>query len=614
MADFLVEPFVVESIKHARRRKYYLVVFAGVMILAMFAMVAAIQFAIGNSRLDVARRIIVPVSLLADSLGIGLILVAMGPFRKRYLTATRRLDTEKVEELRQWENVLQELCIGAAIPLPGLVPVNLSTANSLVFKSDRRIYVGVSEWALGAGLTRDEIAGVLATQVARIATDTYIRPPFILQSRLATILVVVFVAVLIAGAIWMPLVMILPYMVLPVVALLIPNRLGYAFWPNAMFGTQSRPPQESSVTVDYLHQNMILCDSIAAKLTSDPEAIVSAVKKLNTLNHSLVFTRADFMVSNFVFTRPNSPPAADFPEPWYSFYTAGNAIITKDRLRNLEYIDEGTWRASGLDNSVRRGVSRKPALSGASMRMIVVTIVAVAVFGGLALFFVIGGLKSRSPDRPTVEKSILNKVIEAYSHQDWTALKVLLNKKAPLHDARLFYLSKLYSYFPPDTKSVEVISNEDGGYVLHNKVTGITARYWIGLDDNGKGTLDRIPEFDDGQVNTPVFLSSEDRTPYDEDRQIADRVTSVATYFPRQNPDGSKGVFPGHVYVLGGKDDRAACFFFRSPPPREDIDLICQCLSQLNSTGHLNIHQADFFFSPNTTDEAAGIAASRKIP
>jgi len=165
---------------------------------------------------------------------------------------------------------LEAVSIGAGIPFPDLVVLDLPTVNAVAFLKDGEPAVGVTSKAVSRPFSRLEAEAIMAHEVAHITIGDILRPldawslrliAFEALLSLALTALVTFLLSLIFGLDIHPAVFFVSVVTI--------------FWVGTIFGFVFRRFDFASRHDD------ILADSIAAKLTEDPSALKTAIQEVD---------------------------------------------------------------------------------------------------------------------------------------------------------------------------------------------------------------------------------------------------------------------------------------------------------------------------------------------
>ncbi|MHB8894501.1 MAG: M48 family metallopeptidase [Candidatus Geothermincolia bacterium] len=311
--------------------------------------------------------------------------------------------TKYSSELSRWQSAALGVSIAAGVKSPDVVPLSVMSANALTMRRGRSFVIGVSDAALTSDLSDVEIEAIVAHEIARIVTLTYIPPPSLIQYRTLLVALISIAVLAVLAFVFSPIgVALLLILLIPGVFLL-RRILGYAELPtedSPFVLSRSAGPED-----DYCLQSEILCDSLAARWISNPEALRDAIERLYALNREIVPAKRELLVANYMFILPgNLPPqkstyvSSDIPPQKAALISLGlvlqqpdapsrSKVCLEERLSNLEAILDGSW------NSPQRQRSR-------ALRIWVPLVVGIAVLLLILLAALLSYRAVRNIDRP----------------------------------------------------------------------------------------------------------------------------------------------------------------------------------------------------------------------
>lgn len=346
-----MEPQVIESIRRYRRQVAWQKLAAlAPLDLAILACLAALAVLTINAPGDWSRVIrgddgspsfllwVFPLALAAL---LFLLAVRRGP----ELLETAQADGR---QLGPYRRALEGLSAAAGIPAPPLFAVDIPTANSIAFRREGRPAVGVSLEALPLGPNPRRAEAMMAHELAHVLTGELYpasmrrRFQLIGWAMISLLLVLLTLIVLVAGlSLWASL------LLLAVAPLL----LFWVGWRSRFIG----------------RHNDLLADSVAVKLTYDPEGYRETLEELDRLfrdNPGFFPLKARYPYYLFVYrVRPEEAQAwarklagrlyseeqdEEFAEDMEKHIERMSRFPrdTMDmRLRNLEAIELGHWPA-----------------------------------------------------------------------------------------------------------------------------------------------------------------------------------------------------------------------------------------------------------------------------
>jgi Zn-dependent protease with chaperone function len=259
--------------------------------------------------------------------------------------AVRTWDTYDRQEFQRFRSGLESVSIAAGIPAPELAALELPGActSSFLFL-DGKPHVAVTTDALELPLSDQEAEALMAHEVAHVILGDIIKTPSLLSPERLAATLPLFVAC--AGLIIGIMAGSGPAIVLFLITFAV-----------VLAGSLS-----SNVFADYLarlfkvkwRHDDVLADSIAAKITENPEALKSAIEKLDkagltgTLIPALGFVRvrdrfaAGNLLDGSLMTR-----RAESVDTDYKILTVECTAesVVEERTRNLEEIKRGHWQA-----------------------------------------------------------------------------------------------------------------------------------------------------------------------------------------------------------------------------------------------------------------------------
>jgi Zn-dependent protease with chaperone function len=292
-------------------------------------------------------------------------------------------------EYESFKSALDGVSIGLGISAPQLAVLGTPTVNTLAFREKGKPGVGVTAEALRAGLSRSDKEALMAHEVAHIALGDY----FLASSSagfeyagygLAVLLLLL--AVLVTVAINVYALIFLAPLFVPMVVSLVDRRM------------------KKKTRMVYRH-NDLLADTIAAKLTNDPEALRKTVEKLWALSeqtNARIPGRAHFQGYMFISRPLESGPikivtydgagaTGNKGDSTKIYWVPGKTKTdsrtwfayesVNQRVENLKAIELGRW--SELERPIQRERARDiAALSGVALLMLVIVLALVVPWAG----------------------------------------------------------------------------------------------------------------------------------------------------------------------------------------------------------------------------------------
>ncbi len=353
-----LEPQVIRRIKQekgkARRQRFLIRV---PLLLGIAACVALIVLELTlwskpGQALDASNRVLLWIAVSLFALSLAVFIAWFARLRAHAKRITEEM-TEPAEErggfaVKTFRDALDAVAIGAGIPAPRLMVARLPTANALPVYREGKPQAAVSEEALQAGLSYRDAEAMLAQVLARIMLGHVWGTPVIFRSGLVPFFLLgVFAFLLI-----MTLLVFLPgeadYLAIAALAVVA------MFWVAGPFGRYLfRHGDTARAHAD------ALADSIAAKITGDPQGIKSLIERLAAGMEEVDFTLQLQYVSRYLFVCPTGAAAPESESQGSDVDSAKAAAFSKViektlayanislelRLENLEAIAGGRWKA-----------------------------------------------------------------------------------------------------------------------------------------------------------------------------------------------------------------------------------------------------------------------------
>jgi len=171
-------------------------------------------------------------------------------------------------EYESWKSALEGVCLGLGMSPPVLTVLGIPTVNTLAFRESRKPGVGVTAEALKAGLSRSEKEAMMAHEIAHIALGDYFLASSSAGFEYASSglgVLFLLMGALVAVAVNVYLLIFLVPLAVPLMVVMVSRRLS------------------RKTKVLYRH-NDLLADTVAAKLTSDPESLRKTIEKVWSLS------------------------------------------------------------------------------------------------------------------------------------------------------------------------------------------------------------------------------------------------------------------------------------------------------------------------------------------
>lgn len=276
-----LEPRVFESIKRYRRQvwrqrtllllPFVLANILGIALIAFFlaygeAPPSAVGV-LGSSVLAVVPYVVIIAALLSANAGYA---------RRRFNAFISREAPDRWgQEESKFREALNGVSIGAGVEPPRLVVYEDPSVNALAFIDRRgKRAIGLTEGMLEADLSTDEINAVLAHELAHLVMGDQVAPPHPFQLE------------------YIPRNLLVMYLFLGLAAAYFAEYYGYQYVPIALVMGMvfvfllillfSEAYTVKLLNFAYNH-NDILADSVAVEITHDPDALISAIKKVSSL-------------------------------------------------------------------------------------------------------------------------------------------------------------------------------------------------------------------------------------------------------------------------------------------------------------------------------------------
>lgn len=283
------EPQVVRSIeRHQRRRMFHkFVAFVPLIVILLvssgfliYNLSARSQFQQSYSGIDMPYSMSGQMIMVVFIRFLPYFLIIAVAFYKLIMPSVRQFNslTELADDYnrlgyQKFNNALQATSIGAGIPAPDLIVLKIPTPNSIALKKGQSRAVGVTRELLDGDFSSSEAEAIMAHEVSHIVMGDELTTPNVFTGVGGVVLILFAIALpffYTVGSIGSVGIFMISIFLLPIIAI-----VGI---PLSMY-LMMRPYSISSINPYYFHYD-ILADSIAAKLTSNPRALESAIRKV----------------------------------------------------------------------------------------------------------------------------------------------------------------------------------------------------------------------------------------------------------------------------------------------------------------------------------------------
>jgi Zn-dependent protease with chaperone function len=290
-----------------------------------------------------------------------------------------------LSDYESWKSALESVSVGLGTEPPPLKVLGIGTVNSIAFREKGGPGIGVTAEALKAGLNRYQKEAMMAHEMAHISMGDY----FLASSSAGFEYLGYGLGVLFLLMAALVTVMVSPYLLLFLIPLALP--LGVVLAEGKL---------RKKKRLLYRH-NDLLADTIAARLTSDPESLRKTVEALWAFSETTtahIPRTAHFQGYLFVsrpleagpikmvtYERPASAPPATTPSETTKIYwvpgktesrTAAAYDSVRNRIENLRSIERGQW--TELERPIQR--ERTVRRAGLATVVVLVAVVAAAPF------------------------------------------------------------------------------------------------------------------------------------------------------------------------------------------------------------------------------------------
>lgn len=199
----------------------------------------------------------------------------LGPARRQYKALTVRAGRYDEGELASFKSDLDGVAIGMGVRAPGIVVVAVPTPTAFAFRERAVDYIAVTPALLEAGLSQAEREAVLAHELAHSVDGDALLEPNAWRGMTGALFILAPLVVLLASLLGG----VSPEKLM--VMILVPMLLLVIGWPLAIW-LLVRPYNLNAMKSLGLYSD-VLADSVAVKVTSNPDALKSAIVKLRDL-------------------------------------------------------------------------------------------------------------------------------------------------------------------------------------------------------------------------------------------------------------------------------------------------------------------------------------------
>jgi len=345
-----LEPAVERSIKHNRRRlalhRARAVIPLIVIIAATVALVVWTRMALSSQKVpsiqpDSSARAVLIAMFFGRLLPVFAMMYAsvsrmMSPAREQFkdlTTKARRFDETK---LAGFQSDLKSVGIGMGVEVPTVEVVAVPTPTAFAFRERGVDRIAVTPALLDAGLSQSEREAVMAHELAHVVDGNALLEPSVFRGVVGVFFIAAPLLVALTG--------VLPGLSLAgmAVLVLIPLLLLLLGWPLAIWLLVRPYTLETTRELD--HYSDVLADSIAVKVTGNPDAMKSSITRLKEMTEAapqmpsesiafghmfigplkewplvtgeLLSTSRTMMMSEVSYERPNGPSSS-----WLGFLT-----------------------------------------------------------------------------------------------------------------------------------------------------------------------------------------------------------------------------------------------------------------------------------------------------
>ncbi len=339
------EPQVLESIESFSRKARVEKGIAAAVVLAATAVSAvflALSIAEGQGPAFAAALAVLVIT--------GLIYTYV--VRRSFDLFVRTVEPADQASFAEFRDMLEAVSIGAGIETPQLVVLDVPTRNSLSFRRHGRPSVGITGELADTRVSSELAEAMMAHEVAHIILGDILRPldlwrvevlPYIALAVLAVVGVGLFLFTGEQIGDWVSVLLLLYWLFLA--------------WVGVVLGFVMR-------RLDLLRRHDdIVADSVAAKLTSNPEALLEAIRFIDEAYDETTEEPHEGYCSRHLFVCPHDYEKWKKRHPsstWRDFFMdsvmfggdvetrlEGEKEHLKTRIANLMAIEQGHWPAFG---------------------------------------------------------------------------------------------------------------------------------------------------------------------------------------------------------------------------------------------------------------------------
>jgi Zn-dependent protease with chaperone function len=365
-----LEPEVLEAVQKKKRRllaqEAAVLVVLAVLVAAVLALII-IPFALGNTSFSPFVRKSgmsglvwggIVVALLVGIAGIALYLVARSRDLEYFARFTARARDYGVERLARFMNALEGAASKAGVEPPRVSVLDNELPDAAAFSEKGEPVIGVTSGLLGAGLAYEEAEAVMAHELASVIAADYLRRPGAMKFEGASLALLWVLAMVSVVAIPISRRGHTPLVSLGVALVILACLILISLWLRHLNKLREH---------DY-----ILADSIAVTITGKPEAMESAIRRIDGLvnggrgnpypaselglkylflppykwreNATMFLRRRSIELDYDMKDSAVQRRAANLQESMDELSEWGQHLLA-ERLENLEDIVEGSWPA-----------------------------------------------------------------------------------------------------------------------------------------------------------------------------------------------------------------------------------------------------------------------------